>query len=81
LITSAFEIEEHVSIPQLANSHLLHRGDLFSDIQLHIFLHRIWGNRTLGELTAVDDREHVFARKLKAIRSGFSRNSSLFALR
>jgi hypothetical protein len=29
---------------------LLHRGDLFSDIQLHVFLHGIWGNRTRGEL-------------------------------
>jgi hypothetical protein len=22
---------------------LLHRGDLFSDIQLHVFLHGLWG--------------------------------------
>ena len=69
------------AIPQLAHGHLLHRGDLFSDIQLHVFFQRIWGNRTRGELTAVDDSEHVFARKLKAIRSGFGRIFSWLALR
>jgi hypothetical protein len=80
---AASRLAEHfcVAIAKLANGHLLHRGDLFSDIQLHVFLHRIWGNRTRGELTAVDDSEHVFAGKLKAIRSGFGRISSLLALR
>ena len=80
---AAKRLAEHfcVAIAELANGHLLHRGDLFSDIQLHVFLHWITGNRTRGELTAVDDSEHVFARKLKAIRRRFGRISSLFALR
>jgi hypothetical protein len=40
-----------------------------------------WANRSRGELTAVDDSEHIFAGKLKAILSGFGRISGLFALR
>ena len=66
---AAKRLAEHfrVAIAKLAHGHLFHRGYLFSDIQLHVFLHWIVGNRTRGELTAVDDSEHVFARKLKAI--------------
>ena len=80
---SVGRLAEHfcVAIAKLANSHLLHRGDLFSDIQLHVFLHGLWVNRTRGELTAVDDSEHVFAGKLKPIRRGFGRIASLYALR
>ncbi len=80
---AASRLAEHfcVAIAKLANGHLLHRGDLFSDIQLHVFLQRIWGNRTRGELTSVNDSKHLFAGKLKAIRSGFGRISSLLALR
>lgn len=40
-----------------------------------------WGNRIQGELTAVHHSENVFAKKLKVIRSGFIRISSLLALR
>ncbi len=80
---AASRLAEHfcVAIAKLAHGHLLHRGDLFSDIQLHVFLHRIWVNRTREELTAVDYSEHVFARKLKASRRRFGRISSLLALR
>ena len=80
---AARRLAEHfcVAIAKLANGHLLHRCDPFSDIELHVFLHWITGNRTRGELTAVDDSEHVFGGKLKAIRRGFGTISSLLALR
>jgi hypothetical protein len=53
--------------------HLLHRSDFFCDVQLHVCLRLVLGNRSRDGLTAVDCTEHGFAGKLKSFGSGIAR--------
>ena len=75
LVAGVGRFAEHfrVAIPELADGHLLHRCDFFSDVQLHVCLLVVQGNRSRGPLTAVDHTEHGFAGKLKAIERGIAR--------
>lgn len=80
LIAGVDRFAEHfrVKVAQQANGHWLHRGDFLSDIQLHVFLLVVGGNRSRSPLTSEDHTEHGFACKLKPSRSGIARFFRLF---